>query len=150
MRRVQLSRRLRSALVALFDERRPRSLDEYVFGGIDGVDYLRDTWAQLIARADLPGRKPKDLRDSFASWLLSCGIPLKYISLQLGHSTSGVTESNYAKWIPNDESFYVEPIPLVEGEVPADLLTRLPKSPQSRHTGDPYALPESLKLRDLQ
>ncbi|MGH7336619.1 MAG: tyrosine-type recombinase/integrase, partial [Myxococcota bacterium] len=147
-RRVQLSRRLRAALSDLFKAHRPATLDAYVFEKMDGDEYDK-VWARIIARADLPGRTPKDLRHTFASWLLSCGIPLKYISLQLGHSTSAVTESNYAKWIPGDGGLYVEPVRLEPGEVPADLLTRLPESHQSATTGDPYALPDSLKSSDL-
>jgi hypothetical protein len=37
----------------------------------------------------------------------------------------GVTEKHYAKWIGDDD--YREPMPLAEGEVPADLLARLPE-----------------------
>ena len=141
-------RRLRAALEHLFTERRPKSVDDRLCGDMEGAQFLKGAWQQIVARADLPGRVPKDLRDTFASWLLSCGIPLKYISLQLGHSTSAVTESNYARWIPGEGGFYVEPVRLAAGsEVPADLLTRLPSSP---HTGDPYALPDSLKSLDLQ
>ena len=72
------------------------------------------------------------------------GIPLQYVSRQLGHSSVVVTEKHYAQWIPEDD-FYVEPVRLKPGEVPADLLARLEKSPQSPHKGDPYALPEFLQ-----
>ena len=37
----------------------------------------------------------------------------------------GVTEKHYAKWIGDDD--YREPMRLQEGEVPADLLARLPE-----------------------
>ena len=34
---------------------------------------------------------PKDLRDTYACWLLMAGIPLGYIAEQLGHANSHVT-----------------------------------------------------------
>jgi integrase len=79
-------------------------------------------WPALLAGASVPGLMMEDLRDTFGSWLLTLGIPIQYVSRQLGHSF----------------------------EVPADLLVRLRESPQSPHMGDPYALPESLKSSDLQ
>ena len=81
---------------------------------------------------------------------MSAGIPLEYISRQLGHSTTAVTETHYAKWVPGGGDFYVQPTLLAEGDVPGDLLTRLPESPRSPHTGDPYALPDSLQIPNLQ
>jgi len=148
-RRVQLSGRLRAALEELFTARRPKSLDERLCGDMSGVQFLKGPWQQVIARADLPGRVPKDLRDTFGSWLVSCGVPLLYVSRQLGHSSIAVTEKHYAKWIPGGGDLYVHPPALDPGDVPADLLVRLPQSPQSPHTGDPFALPESLKSLDL-
>ena len=35
-----------------------------------------------------------------------------------------------------------------KGEVPADLLAHLEKSPHSTHKGDPYTLPEFLQTRE--
>ena len=90
---------------------------------------------------------PKDLRDTFGSWLVSLGIPMLYVSRQLGHSTTGVTETHYAKWIPGDGSLYLEPPRLEPGEIPADFLTRLPESPQLPTSGDVYALPRDLQAR---
>jgi integrase len=39
--------------------------------------------------------KPKQLRDSFGSWLLTLGVSLAYISKQLGHGSVSVTERHY-------------------------------------------------------
>jgi len=39
-----------------------------------------------VKRAGLERRSPKDLRDTYASWLLSLGVQLGYVSQQLGHS----------------------------------------------------------------
>ena len=43
-------------------------------------------WKRIVRKARLAGVKPKDLRDSFASYLLTCGVQLGYLSRQLGHS----------------------------------------------------------------
>ena len=87
-------------------------------------------WAHEAAGQESPTKATlataalKDLRDTFASQLLTAGITLQYISGQLGHESACVTEKHYAKWIGDDD--YREPMPLEEGEVPADLLARLP------------------------
>lgn len=82
------------------------------------------------------------LRDTFGSQLVSGGIPLLYVSRQLGHSTTAVTEKHYAKWIPGDDDLYVEPIRLEAGEVPADLLARLrSESPPISPHGEPFVVP---------
>lgn len=71
----------------------------FEFGKVRGAD----AWAASITtRADLPGRTRRDLRDTFGSQLVSAGIPLLYVSRQLRHSTTAVTEKHYAKWIPGD------------------------------------------------
>ena len=41
-------------------------------------------------------RAMKDLRDTFASQLLTAGVQLGYVSAQLGHADVGVT--TYARW----------------------------------------------------
>ena len=70
----------------------------------------------------------KDLRDTFASQLLTSGVSLGYVSKQLGHADVAVTAKHYARWAGGD--FYREPMVLEPGEVPADLLARLPKLPR--------------------
>ena len=65
----------------------------------------------------------KDLRDTFASQLLTSGVSLGYVSKQLGHANVAVTARHYARWTEGDS--YREPMPLERGEVPADLFARL-------------------------
>ena len=79
-------------------------------------------------------RALKDLRDTYASWLLSAGVQLGYVLQQLGHADVAVTARHYARWAGGD--LYRAPMQLEEGEVPADLLARLVESPQSPHTND--------------
>jgi hypothetical protein len=82
-------------------------------------------------------RRMKDLRDTFASQLLTAGVQLGYVSQQLGHADVAVTARHYARWAGGD--IYREPLRLEPGEVPADLLARLAESPQKppHLAGDP-------------
>ncbi len=52
-------------------------------------------------------------------------MPLKYISKQLGHSNTQVTEHHYARYLADEGDDYRDPVPRLEGEVPADFLARL-------------------------
>ena len=52
--------------------------------------------------------------------------------MQLGHSDVATTARHYARWCGGDE--YAEPKRLEPGEVPADLLARVQKSPHSPPT----------------
>ena len=85
-------------------------------------NFNRREWRRLCARAGVGLRKPKDLRDTFASHLLTLGVPLAYLAAQLGHSTPKVTVDHYARFL---SATYVEPPKLAAGEIPADLLARL-------------------------
>jgi len=67
-------------------------------------------------------RKPKDLRDTYASHLLTLGVPLAYLAAQLGHAAPNITFDYYARFL---SATYVEPPKIAAGEVPADLLARL-------------------------
>jgi len=136
-RKVALSRRLRAALQELSRARWNPGPEEPIVGAL-GDFYCRE-WRRILRRAGLARRPTKDLRDSYGSWLLSVGIPLHYISKQLGHAGTQVTERHYARWIPEG---YVEPLRLGPGEVPADLLTRLPVL-ASDPTSDPIYTEET-------
>jgi hypothetical protein len=102
----------------------------------------RRAWRQLLKAAAIPSRegripKPKDLRDSYASHLLTLGIPIGYISRQLGHAGTSVTEARYARWV-GDASEYCRG-PDLAGKVPADLLAGLQTNEDSHsfsHSGD--------------
>ncbi len=96
------------------------SPDEHVLQGIEPGNWRQREWRRITQRAGIVAR-PKDLRSTFASVLLSNGIPLKYVSMQLGHATVAVTEKSYAKWCHGDD--YVDPVRLSPADLPADLLT---------------------------
>jgi integrase len=52
-------------------------------------------------------RSPHDLRDTYASQLLSANAPLLYVSGQLGHSSAAATLKHYATWLPKANTRYV-------------------------------------------
>jgi integrase len=129
-REVALSRRLRAGLEALH-AKRTRKRDGYPPEQqtlvLEGIDYgwLQDhCWPRLIEAAGLTGITFKDLRDTFASHLLTAGVQLGYISKQLGHADVSVTAQHYARWAGGSE--YRDPMRREPGEVPADFLARLP------------------------
>lgn len=63
----------------------------------------REKLRQVCRAAKIAEHTPKDFRDTFATLLLTHGIPLKWISIQLGHGSVAVTERHYARWIDADE-----------------------------------------------
>jgi integrase len=149
-RRVGLSRRLRAALGELYMTRDPRpGRDDRVFPSLD-AQALRVTWPKITARAELPGVRLKDLRDTFASHLLTLGVPIQFVSRQLGHGGIQVTQTHYARYIGSggDDFTYVSPPQLAPGEVPADLLARIADCYQIANAGDPFALPSDLAELD--
>ncbi len=90
--------------------------------------------ATPLKRAGIGHRALKDLRDTFASQLLTAGVQLGYVSAQLGHADVAVTARHYARWIEGEDG-YREPLHLEPGELPADLLARL--APESDPTVTP-------------
>jgi integrase len=127
-RKVALSRRLR---LVLRDEwmrqGQPASGDVCL---LDKSNYRKRHWADALEAAEIGDSEvgshtPKDLRDTYASQLITCGVPLKYVSRQLGHSNTQVTERHYAKYLVDEGDDYRDPMPRLEGEVPADFLARL-------------------------
>ena len=61
--------------------------------------HVREQWTKLIRVAQL-GRKlsPLCLRHTFATLSLEAGEDLFYVSKQLGHKTTHITQRIYAKW----------------------------------------------------
>ena len=75
-RRVQLSRRLRSVLRQHWvAEGQPRGGDR-VLPRFNGRNYRVRHFDEVLRRTGLAGHTPKDLRDTFASWLVSLGAPV--------------------------------------------------------------------------
>ena len=60
----------------------------------------------LVKAALAAHYSPKSLRHSYASILLSEGVNVLYVSRQLGHASTAITEKHYTRWIP-------QPVPAV-------------------------------------
>jgi integrase len=132
-RRVQLSRRLRSVLREHWvAEGQPRG-GERVLPRFNGRNYRARHFDEVLRRAGLAGHTPKDLRDTFASWLVSLGAPVAWVSDALGHSNWAVTARHYARWMDDAARQPLTP-QLDSGDVWPDLLARVgatiaPESP---------------------
>jgi hypothetical protein len=74
------------------------------------------------------------------SQVTTSGVVLAFVARQLGHGKTTVTERHYAKYLP-DGDVYQEPERLAPGEVPADLLARLPDGAERPQTSQ---IPDSL------
>jgi hypothetical protein len=121
---VALPRRLRWALLELYQTSDPHpSAEAFVLEGVEPSNFRSREWRRILKRAAIGHRALKDLRDTFASQLLTAGVQLGYVSAQLGHADVAVTARHYARWIEDDH--YREPMQIEPGEVPADLLARL-------------------------
>jgi hypothetical protein len=133
---VALSRRLRDELAELYRARFEPSPEALVFEGVDPANFRHREWRRILKRAGIGHRALKDLRDTYASQLLTAGVQLGYVSTQLGHADVAVTAHHYAHWIEGDA--YREPMRIASGEVPADLLARLsdPTSDPTRETAE--------------
>lgn len=62
---------------------------------------------KVMGEAGLPSFSPYDLRHTFASLLLSAGVPLLYVAQQLGHAKPTITLKYYARWIPSGDTNHV-------------------------------------------
>ena len=63
---------------------------------------------RALRKAKLPAFAPYSLRHSFASQLLAAGVPITYVSAQLGHKNPATTLRFYAKWIPQAGKRFVD------------------------------------------
>jgi integrase len=70
--------------------------------------HLRRVFHRILHRANLPSFRVYDLRHTYASLLLSSGVPLLYVSQQLGHTNPTTTLRYYARWIPTGDQRYVD------------------------------------------
>ena len=78
---------------------------------------------QRCKRAGIARHTSKDFRDTFASLLITHGIVLKWLSLQLGHARVATTEKHYAAYLAMDG--YQNPWMVPDGCLPTDLFAEL-------------------------
>ena len=82
-------------------------------GSIDPWNFRKRQWRRILERAGIGQRALKDLRDTYASHLLSAGVQLGYVSAQLGHADVGRDGEALRRWAGGD--LYREPMQLKGG-----------------------------------
>jgi integrase len=137
-RRVPLSRRLRSVLREHWVAEGQPSANDRVLSRFNARNYRARHFDEVMRRAGLAGHTPKDLRDTFASWLVSLGAPVAWVSESLGHANWAITARHYARWM-NDAAGQQFTPKLDSGDVWPDLLARVGA------TSDPEATPIGLQ-----
>jgi len=100
VREVAISNHLLEALADLYSPRFKPAPDELVLKGIDPWNFRKRAWRRILEREGIGHRSIKDLRDTYALQLLTAGVQLGYISVQLGHADPNMTAKHYARWIP--------------------------------------------------
>jgi len=127
-RKVEMSRRIASLLREYYLAQGRPDGKTLILGDIDKDNWRNRHWNRSCEAAGIGRRLPKDLRDTFASQLISAAVPLAYVSKQLGHATIEITARHYARWCGSD---YVAPPKLRKGMVPADLLAEIAQTDSS-------------------
>jgi integrase len=121
-RKVGLSRRARAMLLRWkMQVGRPKPTDRVV-RALWGKNF-RNRLAGTCGRARIPYFTPKDFRDTYASHLITHGIVLKWVSLQLGHARVATTEKHYAAYMALEG--YENPWHVPSGCLPTDLFAAL-------------------------
>ena len=110
-RRVDLSPQLRAELRRWRRQQhatwleRGRSRPAWVFPSSTGTSLdeskARKAFNQILDKAELHRRGPHQMRHTFASLLLQAGVPITYVSQQLGHRDASITLRVYAHWLPD-------------------------------------------------
>lgn len=110
-RRLDLSRQLLVALrVWRRQQRRAwlkvgRPFPDWVFPSVTGTALdeanVRKAFNRILDTAGLDRRGPHQMRHTNASLLLQDGVPITYVSRQLGHKDASITLRIYAHWLPN-------------------------------------------------
>lgn len=121
-RKVGISKRLRSVLLAWQLESGNPPPDRRVVEATWGNNF-RKRLRRVCRSAKVAPYTPKDFRDTYASRLITHGIVLKWISLQLGHRKVATTENHYAAYMALEG--YENPWHVAEGCLPTDLFAEL-------------------------
>ncbi len=110
-RQVDLSRQLRVVLRLWRRQQRRawlkvgRPRPEWVFASATGTALdeanVRKAFNRILDAAELDRRGSHQMRHTAASLLLQDGVPITYVSRQLGHKDASITLRVYAHWLPD-------------------------------------------------
>src|SRR5262249_60068407 len=70
--------------------------------------FWRHVWQPLLEKAEVRHIRVHDARHTYASLMLRRGVPIAYVSNQLGHSSIQVTVDLYGHFIPGEDRHHVE------------------------------------------
>ncbi len=114
---------------------------------MDPNNFRKRLWESVLKKANVGHWTPKDLRDSYASHLLTQGVSVSWVSRQLGHASTGMTEKHYATWINVDgvPVYHAPALDWESGEQPPDLLGKLQTRQEERDEAEksPQNSPQS-------
>ena len=74
--------------------------------------FWRHVWCPVLDKAKVRHIRVHDARHSYASMMLRRGVPIAYVSNQLGHSSIQVTVDLYGHFIPGEDRHHVESMAL--------------------------------------
>lgn len=69
----------------------------------DGDQQIWHAWKRALLKAGIRYRNPYQTRHTFASWMLSAGEPLAWISKQMGHASITTTTKHYARFLDDSQ-----------------------------------------------
>jgi integrase len=97
-RTVHMTRRGIEAVNAI-----PRALQTRNVFHIDGrpiswVYFWREVWRPALELAQLPYRRPYNLRHTYAYWSLKAGVPIATVAREMGHTSTEMTFRIYGGW----------------------------------------------------
>lgn len=91
---------------SILQQRYKKRQTGYVFSNNTNTGHKsngNEAFRSACQRANLKGVTPHTLRKTFASRLVSAGVPLFTVSKLLGHSSVAVTQSTYAHLVPDEQ-----------------------------------------------
>ncbi len=68
-----------------------------------GDTQIRKAWKRALLRVGIRYRNPYQTRHTYASWMLSAGEPLAWISKQMGHASITTTTKHYARFLDDSQ-----------------------------------------------
>jgi integrase len=95
-----------------------RSLDRPIAGGLifpapeGGLVHLSNhrkrVWRPALRAAGVEYRALDNTRHTYATLAIAAGIPVEYVSKQLGHKSLETTLRHYKRWLPVEDDRYTE------------------------------------------